>query len=190
AESDRDDMLRTLLDVARCDRVMQSARSGRGAFDIPLRPDMWLDWIVTVQTPRLHAAGPVETLRHRMDASDGVGSSITSVTIAIGLHGAVTPVEPTWALPAVDDTTPAARLEDYAFEIGTYIGGMDTSPPLDESMVGFFTNLEWSAPDAVFYEHSLTIQSPEIIAGHRDAIEFPASAQFEIDIPKYPLELL
>lgn len=187
--ADRDAMLLTMLDVARCDRVMQSARSGRLTFEMPLRPDMWLDRFVSVETAQIHASGPVHTVEHTLDSSTGDASS--RVTLAVGLHGSVVPADPDWSLPTAVDTTPSGVLADYSFTVGTYVGGHPSSPPFDpETMVGFITNYEWANTEVEFYEHGLEIQSPAVSAAVRDPVEFPALASIDIEIPMFEMEIL
>ncbi|NMG48304.1 hypothetical protein GO613_09345 [Azoarcus communis] len=187
--ADRDAMLLTMLDVARCDRVMQSARSGRLTFSMPLRPDMWLDRFVSVETAQIHASGPVHTVEHTLDSSTGDASS--RVTLAVGLHGSVVPADPDWSLPTAVDTTPSGVLADYSFTVGTYVGGHPSSPPFDpDTMVGFVTNYEWANTEVEFYEHGLEIQSPAVSAAVRDPVEFPALASIDIEIPMFEMEIL
>lgn len=187
--ADRDALLLTMLDVARCDRVMQSARSGRVRFEMPVRPDMWLDRFVSVDSGSVRAAGPVESIEHSMDTASGDATS--RVALAVGLHGDCAPADPSWSWPAPQDTTPPAQLADYSFRIGTYVGGHPTSEPFDpHEMVGFVTNYEWAAEDVEYYEYGLEIESPRVAAGVRDPINFPSRAQIDIEIPMFEMEVL
>lgn len=187
--TDRDEVMRTLLDQAWV-KLWGSSRSGRVIFAIPLRPNLWLDNLVTIDTARLAARGKVVDLEHRMNAD--TGEAVTTASIAVGLPGDESASLPTWTLPtapAIDDVRPPAT---YSFEIGTFVGGLGTSVPFDEeTMIGFSTNVEEPPIFAEnFYPHQLSIRAPDVEARDRDPITLEAAAVIETSIPTDLLELL
>lgn len=188
APSDRDEVIRTLLDRAWV-RLWSASRSGRVRFSLPLRPNMWLDRRVRVQTERIDARGKVSEVEHRMSVESG--RAITSVTLAIGLPGNTTVAQPTWTLPvvpSVDDERPSSA---YSFEVGTYVGGEVVSAPFDETtMIGFATNRE--NPPALaenFYPHQLSIRAPDVEERDRDPVTLEVVASIATAIPTDLLEL-
>ncbi len=187
--ADRDAVMRTLLDQAWV-KLWGSSRSGRVIFALPMRPNLWLDNLITVDTPRLAARGKVVDLEHRMNAD--TGEAVTTVSIAVGLPGDESASLPEWTLPtapAIDDERPPAT---YSFEIGTFVGGLGTSVPFDEeTMIGFSTNVEKPPIFAEnFYPHQLSIRAPDLDAVDRDPITLEAAAVIETSIPTDLLELL
>lgn len=187
-ESDRDEVLRTLLDQAWV-RLWSASRSGRVRFAIPLRPNLWLDNEVTVTTARLNARGKVVEIEHRMDVDSG--EAITSATLAVGLPGATAVAHPTWTLPAAPVPDDVRGPEAYSFEIGTFVGGEIGSVPFDEeTMIGFSTNRERPPLLAEnFYPHQLSMRAPDIEARDRDPINLEVAATIETAIPTDLLEL-
>ncbi|MDO9596739.1 MAG: hypothetical protein Q7J47_03365 [Azoarcus sp.] len=198
----RDELMRTLLDQAWV-RLWSASRSGRVNFDLPLRPDLWLDWLPDVETVGLIATGKVAGVEHVMDP-DG-GNAVTSVSIAVGLPGNADATLPTWALPAVSMPDETRGPEAYSFEIGTFVGGAGDgtprpaevgggdSPPFDsETMIGFSTNLDLAIqPDEFnWYPHQLSIKSPPIDAADRDPLTLESVTVIETTIPTDLLEIL
>lgn len=185
----RDEALRTLLDRAWV-RLWSASRSGRVSFDVPLRPDLWLDTRVTLEHARVRAAGKISEVTHTMDA--GSGAAISTVTFAVGMPGATPAALPAWTLPAapVDDYAPA--LSAFSFEIGTFVGGKADSAPFDEeTMIGFATNLN-SVTEAgrEYYPHQLSMRAPDIAAEDRDPRTLPTSSQIDVTVPTDLLEIL
>lgn len=189
APADRTALMTALLDRARM-RIYSSTRTGRAAFDMPLRPDLWLDWFVTLEAPRVRVAGKVASVSHLMSIE--TGEATTSVQLAFGLPGNTDAAAPVWTLPdaPTDPYTPPPSA--YSCEIGTYVGGDEAAPEWDdETMIGFSTNYEGVEDPAYnYYPHQLRILSPALAAEDRDALELPAAAQYEIDIPTDLLEIL
>lgn len=185
----RDEVLRTLLDQAWV-KLWGASRSGRVRFVIPLRPNMWLDNLVTVQTGSLNARGKVVEGEHRMDTE--TGEAVTTVALAVGLPGDTAASMPTWSLPTVPALSEERPPATYSFDIGTHVGGLLTSPPWDEAaMVGFATNVE--LPNALaenFYPHQLSIKAPDVIAEDRDPLTQAVAQTVETTIPTDLLELL
>lgn len=185
----RDEVLRTLLDQAWV-KLWGASRSGRVRFAIPLRPNMWLDNLVTVQTSRINARGKVVDGEHRMDTE--TGEAVTTVALAVGLPGDTAASMPSWTLPAVPALSEERPPATYSFDIGTHVGGLLTSPPWDEAgMVGFATNVE--LPNALaenFYPHQLSIKAPDVIAEDRDPLTQTVAQTVDTTIPTDLLELL
>lgn len=187
-DADRDEVLRTLLDQAWV-KLWSASRSGRVMFALPLRPNLWLDNLVTVETDRLAARGKVVEIEHRLNAE--TGEAITTVSLAIGLPGDESASLPSWTLPAtpaIDDERPPGT---YSFEIGTFVGGLGTSVPFDEeTMIGFATNVEEPPVFAEnFYPHQFSMRAPDLAAIDRDPIALGAAAVIETAIPTDLLEL-
>lgn len=188
-DADRDEVLRTLLDQAWV-RLWRASRSGRVRFDVPLRPNLWLDKAVAVETPRLRARGKVVELEHRMNSD--TGEAVTRVVLAVGLPGDATAAHPTWTLPVPQAPDDVRGAEAYSFEIGTFVGGELASVPFDEeTMIGFSTNRERPPLEADnFYPHQLSMKAPDIEARDRDPIEVPVVSSLATVIPTDLLELL
>lgn len=186
--TDRDEVLRTLLDQAWV-RLWSASRSGRVRFAIPLRPNLWLDNLVTVDTARLQARGKVVELEHRMDTESG--EAITSAVLAVGMPGDQEASHPTWTLPAVAAPQDERGPQAYSFEVGTFVGGLVDSPPFDaETMIGFSTNRNTPSLLATnFYPHQLSMKAPDVDALDRDPLELPVSSVIETAIPLDLLEL-
>lgn len=185
----RDEALRTLLDRAWV-RLWSSSRSGRVTFEIPLRPDLWLDARVTLEHARLRAAGKATVIEHTMNTE--TGAAVTSITLAVGMPGATTASQPEWSPPPppVDGYTPP--LSAFSFEIGTYLGGQLDSPPFDaDAMVGFSTNLNGvEEPGRHYYPHELSIRAPGISAEDRDPRTLESLTEVAVDVPTDLLEIL
>lgn len=183
----RDEVLRTLLDRAWV-RLWAASRSGRVRFAVPLRPNLWLDNQVTVETARLRARGKVVEVEHRMSIEEG--EAVTSVTVAVGFPGGTTASMPTWTLPTIPAPDDEREPDAYSFEIGTFVGGELTSPVFDEeAMIGFSTNRERPPLLAEnFYPHQLSIRAPNIEALDRDPLQIPVTQSIETAIPLDLLE--
>ncbi|MFT3758970.1 hypothetical protein [Thauera sp.] len=189
APADRDALLRALLDRARM-RIHGSTRTGRAAFDLPLRPDLWLDWHITLESSRVRVAGKAAKVSHEMDIQSG--AAITSVELAFGLPGDADVAMPAWLLPPAPEDTYVPPVGAFSCEIGTYVGGDASSPPWDEdSMVGFSTNYQDGGDgDAEYYPHQLRVHAPALAAEDRDPRDLPVAALYEIDIPTDLLEMM
>lgn len=187
----RDEVLRTLLDQAWV-RLLSSTRTGRVRWRAPIRPQLWLDWWITINHDRLRAAGKVVAVSHELDMN--AGSAVTSVEIAVGLPGNTYRPLPVWSLPSAPaDTSPPGS---FSCTIGEYVGGLEDSPPFDEtSMVGFATNLEDLLTDAEkesreWYPHQLSIQAPDIEETARDPLTLAAEQTIVAAIPTDLLEFV
>lgn len=186
--SARDEALRTLLDRAWV-RLWDASRSGRVRFDLPCRPDLWLDAGVTLETARVRASGKVVEVQHLLDMESG--EATTSVSVAVGMPGATDATQPDWTLPAApaDDYTPPVSA--YSFECGTFVGGLAESPPYDEAaMVGFLTNAEGADGANEQYPHSFRLRDPGLAAEDRDPRELASAATMVVTIPTDTLEIL
>lgn len=183
----RDEALRTLLDRAWV-RLWSASRSGRVRLALPCRPDLWIDTWATVYTDRIQAAGQVVGVTHTLDTAGG--KATTELAIAVGMPGNAAAAHPAWSLPAppADSYAPPARA--YSFEIGAFVGGLDTSPEFDdEAMTGFITNAEGAEIEGYhYYPHKLTVRSPDLAAEDRDPLELTATAEIEVSIPTDLLE--
>ncbi|ANQ83711.1 hypothetical protein dqs_0635 [Azoarcus olearius] len=187
----RDETLRVLLDQAWV-RLAASTRSGRVSWSGSIRPDLWLDWWITVNSTRLRAAGKVAAYKHVLDPEAGWAS--TSVELAVALPGNTYQALPDWTLPAAPaDTSPAGT---YSCTIGAYVGGLVESAPWDEeTMIGFATNTQDLLTDAEkadreWYPHQLSIQTPEIEETARDPLTLSASETVSVRVPTDLLEFL
>lgn len=186
--SARDEAMRTLLDRAWV-RLWDASRSGRVRFDLPCRPDLWLDVGVTLETDRVRASGKAVEVQHVLDMESG--EATTSVAVAVGMPGATDAALPDWTLPATpaDDYTPPVSA--YSFECGTFVGGLPDSPPYDESaMVGFLTNAEGADGANEQYPHSFRVRDPGLAAEDRDPRELASAATMVVTIPTDTLEIL
>ena len=183
-----DEAIRTLLDRAWV-RLWASSRSGRVRFDLPARPDLWLDTRIHVEHERIRAAGKIVELTHVLDMQSG--SAITSVTLAVGMPGNTPASHPQWDIPPVpaDPYTPPAAAFECA--IGTYVGGTEEAPPFDDaSMVGFSTNIEGPFPDSEVYPHQLRIKAPDLAPEDRDPREAVVETTLNVTVPTDFLEIL
>lgn len=185
----RDEVLLTLLDQAWV-KLWAGSRTGRVRFDLPLRPDAWLDWHVTLDTVKLQAAGAVAALTHTLDAESG--QAVTAVELAVGLPGATTAAQPTWTLPPPPVPTFVTPISAFSYECGTFVGGSPLSVPFDDDeMIGFATNLNGPEDDALeYYPHQLSIRSPDIDPEDRDALELTSVTEIAVTIPTDLLELV
>lgn len=186
--SARDEALRTLLDRAWV-RLWDASRSGRVRFDLPCRPDLWLDVGVALETDRVRASGKVVEVEHLLDMESG--EATTSVAVAVGMPGATDAALPDWTLPAApaDDYTPPVSA--YSFECDTFVGGLPDSPPYDEqTMVGFLTNAEGADGSYEQYPHSFRVRDPDLAAEDRDPRELASAATVVVTIPTDTLEIL
>lgn len=185
----RDEALRTLLDRAWV-RMWSASRSGRVTFELPLRPDLWLDTRITLEHARLRAAGKITAVEHAM--SPETGAAITNVVLAVGMPGATAAALPAWSLPSapVDAYTPP--LSAFSFEIGTYVGGTAGAAAFDpETMVGFCTNLNGvEDPGLNYYPHELSIGAPDIAAEDRDPRTLASFTEIAVDVPTDLLEII
>lgn len=185
----RDNALRTLLDRAWV-RIWSASRSGRVRFDLPLRPDLWLDARIELEHARLRAAGDVVEISHRMDPA--TGEAVSAITLAVGMPGATPAALPDWALPASPADTYVPPLGANSFRIGTFVGGTSESPVFDaEAMIGFATNLNGPVIEGrEYYPHQLSIRAPDIAPEDRDPLELPAVSEFAVQLPTDILEIL
>lgn len=185
----RDEALRTLLDRAWV-RMWSASRSGRVTFELPLRPDLWLDTRITLEHARLRAAGKITAVEHAM--SPETGAATTNVVLAVGMPGATAAALPAWSLPSapVDAYTPP--LSAFSFEIGTYVGGTAGAAAFDpETMVGFCTNLNGvEDPGLNYYPHELSIGAPDIAAEDRDPRTLASFTEIAVDVPTDMLEII
>lgn len=190
-EAARDEIMRTLLDQAWV-RLATATRTGRISLDVSIRPDLWLDWWLTIEATKVRAAGKVAAYKHVLDPD--AGEATTSLEVALALPGNVHQALPTWSLPATPaDTSPAGT---YTCTIGEYIGGLETSVPFDEAtMVGFSTNLADLLTDAAkasreWYPLQLSIQAPDLEETARDPLTLTTSATINVAVPTDLLEFI
>lgn len=186
--SDRDELLRTLLDRAWV-RLWSASRTGRVSFSLPCRPDLWLDTAIQLETSRLRALGPIVEITHTLDPS--AGSAVSDVTLAIGMPGNTSAAHPEWPLPAAPSDSYRPPLSAYSCRIGTYVGGNAAALPFDdETMIGFSTNDEGDMPGAEYYPHQLRIKAPDLAAEDRDPRELHATTEIAVAVPTDLLEIL
>lgn len=188
AEADRDECLRTLLARAWV-RLWSASRSGRVRFALPCRPDLWIDTWAEVAIGNLHAAGQLVEIEHALDV--GTGEAVTSCAVAVGLPGNADASMPVWVLPAAPVDSYEPPLSAYSFAIGTFVGGLPTSPPFDEaSMIGLATNAEGIAdPSYHYYPHQLSIRAPDLAAEDRDPRTLESVTTITVDVPTDLLEI-
>lgn len=187
APADRDAAIGALLDRAWV-KLWAASRSGRVRFALPCRPDMWLDWRVTLEHAALRAAGDVVEIEHTLDNQSG--EAVTTVALAVGLPGNAAAAAPVWpTIPAPSPVPPPAD-SAYSFEIGTYVGGEAGAAPFDESsMIGFATNIETPVEGAPLYPHQLSIRAPALTAADRDPASAAVRLSIAVDVPTDLLEI-
>ena len=184
----RDEALRTLLDHAWV-RLWASSRSGRVRFELPARPDLWLDTRILLEHDRVRASGKIVALEHVLDMESG--SAKTSVTLAVGMPGDAPAPHPEWTLPAPPADPYRAPASAFECTVGTYVGGSADAPPfVDATMVGFSTNFEAPLPGAELYPYQLRIRGPDLAPEDRDPRETAAVATVAVAVPTDLLELI
>ena len=187
APADRDAAIGTLLDRAWV-RLWSASRSGRVRFALPCRPDMWLDWRITLEHAALRAAGDVVEIEHTLD--NQTGEATTTVALAVGLPGNAAAAAPVWPTIPAPSLVPPPADSAYSFEIGTYVGGEAGAAPFDEaSMIGFATNIETPVEGAPLYPHQLSIRAPALTAADRDPASATVRLNIAVDVPTDLLEI-
>jgi len=188
APADRDNVLRTLLDRAWV-RLWSASRTGRVRFALPCRPDLWLDTGCALEGGSVRASGVIVSIEHVLDVD--AGQATTDVSVAVGMPGATPAALPAWSLPASPYTPALPSLEQLSATIGTYVGGLTTSPPFDpDTMIGLVTNAEnGSIPGREYYPVGLSIRWPELTAEDRDPRELEAAAVVSVAVPTDLLEI-
>lgn len=189
APADRDEVLRTLLDRAWM-RMWSASRTGRVRFALPCRPDLWLDTGCILEGGRVRASGVIVALEHVLDVD--AGQATTDIAVAVGMPGATPASLPDWDLPASPYTAHPPQFGQLSATIGTYVGGLDSSPPYDpETMIGLVTNADGGGelPGREYYPVGLTIGWPALTAEDRDPRELAALAEISVAVPTDLLEI-
>lgn len=189
ASSDRDAVIQTMLDRAWV-RLYGAARSGRVQFVMPLRPDLWLDWWMEVDTPALRAAGKVVEVTHTLDPESG--SATTAVTLAVGLPGNADFPQPDWHIPEPEYPDETRPIGTWSVDVPTHVGGLPTSPPDDQSWTGFITNIDTQSetPGISWYDRRLDLESPAIDSADRDPLNVAVTAEITTHVPTSLLEFI
>ncbi|CAM5460367.1 hypothetical protein TMEC54S_03534 [Thauera mechernichensis] len=186
--TDRAHVLRTLLDRAWV-RLWSASRSGRVRFELPCRPDLWLDTRCAFEGESVRAAGMIVALTHVLDQETGRATS--EVELAVGMPGNTPAAHPDWTLPAAPYSPVAPGVEQLSAQIGTYVGGLASSPPFDpESMIGLITNAEGpEVPGRNYYPVGLTIGWPSLTAADRDPRTLAVDGVITVSVPTDTLEI-
>ena len=189
APADRDEVLRTLLDRAWV-RLWSASRTGRVRFALPCRPDLWLDIGCILEGGRVRASGVIVALEHILDVD--AGQATTDIAVAVGMPGATPAALPAWSLPASPYVPALPSLDQLSATIGTYVGGLSSSPPFDaETMIGLVTNEDGAeVAGRNYYPVGLTIGWPDLTADDRDPRELTAAAVVSVAVPTDTLEIL
>jgi len=137
----------------------------------------------------VRASGVIVSIEHVLDVD--AGQATTDVSVAVGMPGATPAALPAWSLPASPYTPALPSLEQLSATIGTYVGGLTTSPPFDpDTMIGLVTNAEnGSIPGREYYPVGLSIRWPELTAEDRDPRELEAAAVVSVAVPTDLLEI-
>lgn len=189
APADRDEVLRTLLDRAWV-RLWSASRTGRVRFALPCRPDLWLDTGCLLEGGRVRASGVIVALDHVLDVD--AGRATTDIAVAVGMPGATPAALPVWSLPASPYVPALPSLDQLSATIGTYVGGLASSPPFEaETMIGLVTNEDGAeVPGRNYYPVGLTIGWPALTADDRDPRDIDATAVVSVAVPTDTLEIL
>ena len=186
---DKREVLRTLLDRAWV-RLWSASRTGRVRFALPCRPDLWLDTGCLLEGGRVRASGVIVALEHVLDVD--AGRATTDIAVAVGMPGATPAAQPVWSLPASPYVPALPSLDQLSATIGTYVGGLASSPPFDaEAMIGLVTNEDGAeVPGRNYYPVGLTIGWPDLTADDRDPRELAAAAVISVTVPTDLLEIV
>lgn len=189
APADRDEVLRTLLDRAWV-RLWSASRTGRVRFALPCRPDLWLDTGCLLEGGRVRASGVIVALEHVLDVD--AGQATTDIAVAVGMPGATPAALPAWSLPASPYVPALPSLDQLSATIGTYVGGLASSPPFDaETMIGLVTNEDGAeVPGRNYYPVGLSIRWPDLTSADRDPRELSAAAAISVTVPTDTLEIV
>lgn len=189
APADRDEVLRTLLDRAWV-RLWSASRTGRVRFALPCRPDLWLDTGCLLEGGRVRASGVIVALEHVLDVD--AGQATTDIAVAVGMPGATPDALPAWSLPASPYVPALPSLDQLSATIGTYVGGLASSPPFDAAaMIGLVTNEDGAeVPGRNYYPVGLSIRWPDLTSADRDPRELTAAAAISVTVPTDTLEIV
>lgn len=152
--------------------VAQSLRGSTINFAVPLDPRLTLRSFAEVDVPVCSGAGKISRVRHVMDVD--AGSAIT--TAAVECVSVTLPAVPAPVRPAVPTEIAPGRV---ACRAGTFIGGLDGSPPYDEvNMIGLCTNANMGTvrPGAERYPETFTVFVPGIEEAAQGTIAAPPTA--------------
>ena len=106
--------------------------------------------------------------------------------------GATPAALPAWSLPASPYVPALPSLDQLSATIGTYVGGLASSPPFDaEAMIGLVTNEDGAEVSGRnYYPVGLTIGWPDLTADDRDPRELAAAAVVSVTVPTDLLEIV
>lgn len=152
--------------------VAESLRGSTIDFAVPLDPRLTLRTFADVDVPVCSGAGKITRVRHVMDVD--AGSAIT--TAAVECVSVTLPAVPAPVRPAVPTEIAPGRV---ACRAGTFIGGLDGSPPYNETtMIGLCTNANMGTvrPGAERYPETFSVFVPGIEEAAQGTIAAPPTA--------------
>lgn len=152
--------------------VAESLRGSTIDFSVPLDPRLTLRTFAEVDVPVCSGAGKVTHVRHVMDIDAGMAITSAAVEcVSVTFPEIAAPVR-----PIVPTEIAAGRVSCRA---GTFIGGMDGSPPYDEAnMIGLCTNANIGTvrPGAERYPETFSVFVPGIEEAAQGTIDAPPTA--------------
>lgn len=162
--------------------IAGAMRGSSVRIEMPIRPLMDCAATVSISCRNGDAKGKVRLVRHRLDML--AGRATTEAEIAISTLMGVGYSHPHTA-PFCPPAPVPPPVEDAAAPDGlfTFVGSSVTSGALNDSMLGFFTNVSTASPSylssAPVYPDQFAMRSPEIEAEHRNnaTIELFSSAE-------------
>lgn len=173
--------------IARAQRqIWASHRRNTVSAAMPLDARLRCGITVRIDTTRLQAKGLVRRLAHALDLASG--RAVTEIELALassqatGIPPHSAPAAPPAPSAAIDPPSEAALIIDAQ----TWVGGTPTSPPVQDSMMGYFTNVAWGSPlyssAAPLYEQQFRLQAPQIEAAARDNIVLGTSSSYDAEV--------
>jgi hypothetical protein len=169
--------------------ILRRARLNRVSFSPVYRPDVSLNQTVEVDTPYLECTGKVAAISEVIDPASGTLEQ--TIEVALSRHGGSGLAATTPTAPADQPELPAETPTSRQYYLQYRIGGTAGVPADNDAWDGFITNVQpfRRVIGANLYQTRFVLRMPEIEEAARDAIEVPAAASFEIEVPQDPLTI-
>jgi hypothetical protein len=170
--------------IAKAQReIWASHRRTVVAAEVPLDARLRCGLTVRINAGNILAKGLVRRFVHRLDMKTGEAVSELELAIASSQATGIPPhtVPNAPASPASLIEPPGE--ESLIIDAQTWVGGQVTSIPVQDIMMGYFTNVVWGSPlyssAAPLYEEQFRVKAPEIEAAARDNLIVTAASTYD-----------
>jgi hypothetical protein len=171
--------MQTVIAQART-QILSAHRQTTVQIDVPIAPDIGCHHRVPIDIPAITSTGKLIQCVHTIDVD--AGRAVTTLKQAISEGGGA---DGNLSVPDSPDSAAIGTLSapSQRVDLGTHIGGQQSSPLYDDSWDGYIGNATYPYPGSQIYDVAFKIKAPELDNGLQDSADISESPSYQIGVP-------